>query len=124
MNFKHILGLTAATLILNVSFLADASAASIRLTCETKGTRSKISVDGNDLATGKYRAKVKSGANVKTSPFKPTIGDEVEFDFDSATEAGAVKIIAGFIKNAEVTAWIYDEDNFVVATTTAPCKVK
>lgn len=126
MNFKHILGLTVATLILNVSFLADANAASIRLTCEKRDDRSKISVDGRNVPAGQYRAKVKSGTKVKNSPLQQAIGDEVEFDFDSDpgdVAAGAVKIPVNFI-GKKVTAWIIDEDGFVEATTTVTCTVK
>ena len=60
--------------------------------------RSKVSVDGNDLAAGTYTARVISGASQATSGPQATVGDEVEFDFDSNTEAGATRIASGFIQ--------------------------
>jgi hypothetical protein len=60
--------------------------------------RSKISVNGKNLASGTYRARVTSpGKNPIVSPAKQTIGDEVEFDFDSKVDPGEVFIPADYI---------------------------
>ncbi len=102
----------------------DVSAASIRLRCEESATRAKISVDGSDLIPGNYRARIISGTRSKNAPFTPTVGDEVGFDFDSNTDAGAVRIGVNFIQNERVTAKIINEFGFVVASDTELCKQK
>ena len=66
---------SAAVLAMTVT---DVSAAGVRVTCEKRADRSKISVDGDGLATGSYKAIVISGANTKTSVARPTVGDEVK----------------------------------------------
>src|SRR5215468_3907770 len=75
--------------------------ATVRVRCEVRSDRSKISVDGDNLATGTYQAMVTSGANTATAPARQTIGDQVEFDFDSDAgdiAAGATAIAANFIQ--------------------------
>ena len=62
----------------------SASVGQLRLRCEVRpGRRSKISVDGRNLPVGTYQATVRSGGNTATSGMQRSIGDEVEFDFDS-----------------------------------------
>ena len=97
------------------------------VTCERRADRSKVSVNGNDLAAGSYSARIASGANTATSGSQPTIGDEAEFDFDSEPDdiaAGATPIGAGFIQGAlpQVTAEILDVGGVVVAQATAACR--
>ncbi len=78
-----------------VAAMPDADAATIRVKCEKRAHRSKVSVDGNDLAAGGYRAKIYSGSKRKSSPLQNTVGDEVELDFDSDPDdiaAGATAI--------------------------------
>jgi hypothetical protein len=106
--------------------MTDASAAGIRVKCEKRSDRSKISVDGDGLATGSYKAIVISGANSKTSGAKPTVGDEVEFDFDSAPNdiaAGATAISRTFIQGA-VTGKIVNARGSVVASDTVACRTR
>ena len=94
--------------------------------CDRSATRSKISVDGDGLATGSYRALVISGANSKTSAARPTVGDEAEFDFDSNPAdiaAGATAIPRTFIQGP-VTGKILNARGAVVASDTAACRVK
>jgi len=91
--------------------------------------RSKISVDGNNLANGSYQARVTSGANTATAPAHQTIGDEVEFDFDSnGTDiaAGATAIGANFIQGAppQVTGTILTLGGNVVVEATGNCLVR
>jgi hypothetical protein len=70
-----------------------------RVRCERRSNRSKISVDGKNLLVRNafYTARVRSGANTATAPQQQAIGDEVEFDFDSNTGEGGVRIPANFI---------------------------
>lgn len=112
MNFKKIAGLAVTTLALNMIILSDASAASVDVKCETRGTsRSKISIDGSGLASGVYRARAQSGTGVVWSKaFQRPVAGEVEFDYDSNAadiRAGATAISPTFIKNNAVTGNIY-----------------
>jgi hypothetical protein len=100
-----------------------------RVTCEKRSDRSRVSVDGQNLAAGSYRARVTSGANVATSDLAPTIGDEVEIDFDSDPgdiAAGATAIAADFIVGtpAAVTGELLGAGDAVVASATATCVVR
>jgi hypothetical protein len=97
-----------------------------RVTCERRADRSRISVDGENLAAGTYTARAVSGPNTATSGPAPSVGDEVEFDFDSDPAdiaAGATPIAAGFIVGAlpSVTGEIRDGAETVVASATVPC---
>ena len=106
--------------------VADANAAGIRLVCETSANRSKVSVDGNNSVAGNYVAKIRSGSNVKRSAPKATIGDEVEFDFDSDpgdVAAGATRIKRNFIQGP-VSAELINERGFTVAKTSRACRTK
>jgi hypothetical protein len=98
-----------------------------RVTCETRSDRSRASVDGNDLPSGTYTARLTSGANVATSAPAPTVGDEVEFDFDSEPDdiaAGATAIAADFIQGdpPSVTGEILDGGGAVIASATVLCE--
>ncbi len=102
--------------------------ASVRLRCEVRSNRSKISVDGRNLrpATGTFSARAKSGANVATAAAKAAISGEAEFDFDSDSgdiAEGAVAIPANFIAGT-VTGEILDGTGAVVATATTTCTSK
>lgn len=106
--------------------VTDANAASIRVECEKRANRSKISVDGNNLIPGNYKAVVKSGSNTKTTALKASIGDEIEFDFDSAPDdvaAGATAIKRTFIQGT-VTGKLLNDKGFVVISDTVSCRTK
>lgn len=112
MNLKRIAGLAVTTLALNMIILSDASAASVDVKCETRGTsRSKVSIDGSGFSAGLYRARAQSGTAVVWSKvFLRPVAGEVEFDFDSNAadiRAGATAISPTFIKNNSVTGNIY-----------------
>ena len=113
-----------------VTFLlaAHADAANVRVRCEKRGNaRSKISVDGNDLAPGSYRARATSGANSATSGAQQAVGDQAEFDFDSDAgdiAAGATPIPANFIQGNQVTGQILNAANAVVAQASTTCSVR
>jgi hypothetical protein len=97
------------------------------VTCERRSNRSKISVNGSNLASGSYSARATSGANVATTGLASTIGDQVELDFDSDPgdiAAGATPIAASFIQGAtpQVTGEILDAGGTVVASATATCR--
>ncbi|PKM13057.1 MAG: hypothetical protein CVV13_02930 [Gammaproteobacteria bacterium HGW-Gammaproteobacteria-3] len=82
----------------------------VRLSCESRTNRSKISVEAKNLdADGSYSAIVTSGDNTVESQPQTSDDDEVEFDFDSNTnDEGATLISADFIQDNTVTAQIKD----------------
>ncbi len=97
------------------------------LTCERRSNRSRASVNGKNLASGDYRARITSGANSATSGLAPTVGDEVEFDFDSDPgniAAGAIPIAASFIQGSppQVSGEILDAGGAVVVSGVATCR--
>jgi hypothetical protein len=99
-----------------------------RVRCERRADRSKVSVDGNTLRSGTYSARIVSGANTAASGARSTVGDEVEFDFDSEPDeiaAGATPIGAGFIQGSppQVTGEILDAGGAVVAQATVTCEL-
>ena len=102
----------------------EASAATIVIKCEKKGARSKVSVNGANLASGNYKARIISGDNRRTSAPLPTVGDEVEFDFDSRNEAGATRIPGNFIVGGQVTGKILDAQGRTVISDTEQCRVR
>jgi len=105
----------------------DASAAAIRVKCEKRANRSKISVDGSDLPPGTYRARVLSGTNKATSVPEATVGDEVEFDFDSNPAdiaAGATPISVTFIQGGQVVGKILNAKGATVISDTVRCRVR
>jgi hypothetical protein len=107
-------------------FVADTDAASVRIRCEKRPARSKISVDGNDLAAGVYTARVISDGRKKTSDPAATVGDEVEFDFDSNradVAEGATRIGKNFVDRS-VRGELLDADGDVVASQTVACRVR
>ena len=100
-----------------------------RVTCEVRSDRSRASVNGQNLATGSYSARITSGANVATSTPAATVGDEVEFDFDSEPDdiaAGATAIGSDFVGGGTpaVTGEILDGDGAIIASATATCRVR
>lgn len=100
----------------------------IRVRCERRGTRrSKASIDGNNLAAGSYRARLTSGVNSVTSPARNTVGDEVEFDFDSNRNdiaEGATPIARDFIQGGRATGELLNSGGQVVASATVACEVR
>jgi hypothetical protein len=76
-------------------------AATLRVRCEARrSSRSKISVDGNNLSprNGCFRARVRAAGGTVTSAARRAVGDEVEFDFDSDRgdiAQGATRITQG-----------------------------
>ncbi len=108
--------------------VSEPGVAKILVRCEKRTNRSKISVDGKDLASGDYSATVTSGSDSAVSSIKSAVGDEVEFDFDSSANdvaQGATEISAEFIQNGTVDAEIVDDNgNPVVSVTNVLCAVR
>lgn len=105
-----------------------ASAADVEVRCEKRSTRSKASVDGNNLRSGQYRAVLKSGTHTARSPYDQTIGDEIQFDFDSNPNDiadGATAISASFIVDGRVRGYLVNANNErVTPIVTAICRIR
>jgi hypothetical protein len=103
--------------------------ASLRLRCERRTGRSKISVDGNNLTprNGTFRARVNAAGGTVTSPTKRAVGDEAEFDFDSNPNdvaQGATRISSTFIarrSGPDVVGEILNAQGQVVARAGVEC---
>ncbi len=96
----------------------------LRLRCEARSGRSKISVDGNNLTPGTYRASVRSGGNIAMSNARTAIGDEVEFDFDSDPNdiaGGASRIAPDFIQGGRVEGTLSNASGQVIASAVVTC---
>ena len=109
---------------------SSGSGGAISLSCEKRSSRSKVSVDGRNLPSGNYTARVTSGGNSRTSVARRTVGDEVEFDFDSNRNdiaAGATAIPANFIQvsaTPDVRGEILNAAGAVVRTLGVNCRVR
>ena len=120
---------SAATADALAPALATAAGASIRLRCERRSNRSRISVDGRGLTprTGRFRARVTASGGTVTSASERAVRGEAEFDFDSNPNdilAGATRIPATFItarSGPDVVARILNASGQVVATQGAEC---
>ncbi len=96
----------------------------IKVTCERRQNRSKVSVDAKNLIAGSYLAEITSGGNRASSPLKNTIGDEVEFDFDSDPDdiaEGATPIAPDFIQGTVSAKILNEGGETVVAVDSVPC---
>ena len=106
----------------------DAAAATIKVTCEARGTsRSKISIDGKDLAPGTYTTVAVSGGNMAVSKPEATVGDEIETDFDSRPadiKAGATPIASTFIVGGSVTGKVVNATGHTVVSDTVACRMR
>ena len=105
---------------------------SLRVRCERRSGRSKISVDGNNLTprNGLFIARVRAAGGTAASAQRRAVGDEVEFDFDSNRNdvaAGATRLSANFIvarSGADVTGEILNAQGAVIASQGAECSVR
>ena len=107
----------------------SALSATLRVRCERRPGRSKISVDANNVSprNGTFRARVRAAGGTVTSGLKRAVGDEVEFDFDSNTEAGATRIPANFIQRrdgADVVGILLNAAGTVVARRGVECEFR
>ena len=111
---------------------AISATATLRVRCERRGNRSRISLDGNNLSprNGSFRGRVTASAGTFTSKSKRAVGDEVEFDFYSNPNdiaAGATKIPARFITarpGPDVIGEILNSSGVVVVRQGAECEFK
>ena len=116
--------LTAATLAMTAFMAFDASAATIRITCEVRSDRSKISVDGKQLVRGTYTTEAMSGGNVATSSPRRSRRGQLETDYDSNTGELAIPIASDFIVGGTVTGKVVDAGGNTVASDTVACRVR
>jgi hypothetical protein len=111
---------------------AGAVAGALRVRCERRSGRSKISVDGNNLSprSGTFSARVQAAGGMVTSAARQAVGDEAEFDFDSNRNdiaAGATQISAAFIgrqAGPDVVGEILNSQGEVVASQGAECSFR
>jgi hypothetical protein len=94
------------------------AAPELRVRCEKRTNRSRISVDGNNVPAGSYVVTVTSGANKATRNETVAGGaaDEFESDFDSNRNdvaEGATKISKTFIQNRQINVQITPDPGFV-----------
>lgn len=119
--------LAACTLALGALVAVDAAAATVRVTCEVRANRSKISVDGRALAAGEYRTEAISGGNsAAAGPVRARKG-QVETDYDSNPAdiaEGATAIAPNFIQGGSVTGKVIDSSGNTVAVDTVLCRVR
>ena len=98
----------------------------LRLRCETRdASRSKVSVDASNVASGDYYAVIRSGTNESTSSSQSTVGDEIEFDFDSDptdVAEGATSISADFAASGVVGAELRTSNGEIVLTGSVGCE--
>ncbi|MEA2724835.1 MAG: hypothetical protein QOH59_2606 [Gemmatimonadales bacterium] len=122
-------GVTAAAAAESTSALAVGS---LRVRCERRSGRSKISVDGNNLSprNGLFSARVRAAGGTVASTSRRAVGDEVEFDFDSNRNdiaAGATRLSANFVvrrAGADVIGEILNAQGVVVASRGAECEIR
>jgi hypothetical protein len=115
------------SLLLAEAATANAAVGTLRVRCEVRSNRSKISVDGKKIkSTGNVTAVVTNtdGISVAADP-KPIVLKQADFDFDSDSgdiADGATPISPNFIdrNNPHVTASIPE----LGLSKTATCKVK
>jgi hypothetical protein len=103
----------------------------LQLRCEVRMRgRSQISVDGKNLVSGMYSAVVSSGGIAAATGLQSTVGDEVEFDFDSDPDDiadGANAIAADFIRTSgspHVSASILDAQGQTVVSAGGNCDIR
>ncbi|MBL0088453.1 MAG: hypothetical protein IPP87_09110 [Ideonella sp.] len=128
MNTRHITTATCLLALLS-AVAADASAATIRVQCEQRGTqRAQVSVDAKGLVSGQsYSAAVVSGGNSAMAAPQRAAGGEVQFDFDSNPgdiAAGATAITATFITGGSVTGKVLAADGSTLIADTVACRVR
>jgi hypothetical protein len=117
----------AAIVATLASVALDASAATIRVECEARPGRAKISVDGKSLGTGSFRSQVVSGTNMAQSGAVVAVGGEVQTDYDSNPadiNAGATAISSTLITGGSVTGKILDASGNTVISDTVACRVR
>ena len=124
---KSLSTLTALAALLGCTLALDAAAATIRVQCEARPGRAKISVDAKSLAAGRYSTSVRSGSNIATFPATAAVGGEIETDYDSNPAdiaAGATAISPTFITGGLVVAKVLDASGNTVIVDAVTCRVR
>jgi lipopolysaccharide export system protein LptA len=119
--------LAILAVLLSTVVAAEAMAASVRVTCEKRSNRAKISVDGRGLAPGDYTTEAISGGNVAVAGPVTAVRGQAETDYDSNPAdiaEGATPISPAFIEGGRVTGKVVDASGFTVAEGTAVCRVR
>lgn len=101
----------------------------LRVRCEQRSSRSRVSADGSGLRNGSYTARIVSGVSEAISGTQTAVLGQAEFDFDSDAgdiAAGATAIASTFLTGnpPAVTAQILDANDNVIVEATATCAVK
>jgi hypothetical protein len=126
MYIRRITAAAAVAMLMLASW--SATAGDVRVTCEKRANRSKVSVDGSSLNGGMYRAVTRSGDRTRRSDLQQAIGDEAQFDFDSNQNDiadGATPIPANFIVNGRAKGWIVNANGVrVTPIKEAICRVR
>ncbi len=101
----------------------------LRVRCETRGDRSKISVNGKNLSPGEYKATVRSGTSTPVTATDVLVApeDSIGFAFDSNPNdvpplGDDTEIPADFIQENQVTAQISGPD--LVGPVNVGCRVR
>ncbi len=118
--------LAFSTLLLALAS-AQASAATVRVSCEVRADRARASVDAKGLAAGSYSTQVVSGGNMAAAPSQAAVRGEVESDYDSNpadVRAGAVAIPSTFVQGGMVTGKVVDAAGNTVISDTVACRVR
>jgi hypothetical protein len=126
-NTKVLAIFGAVALLAAESISIAAEAGELRVRCERRGNkRSKVSVDGRNVAPGTYVIQLTSGTNSAPEVTKTVVApaDEFEADYDSNRadiRAGATAIAATFIQGSSVTAVVTGAENL---SATVSCRVR
>lgn len=105
----------------------DAAAATIRVSCEARPGRARISVDAKGLAAGSYGTAVVSGGNMAIAAPSAAVGGQIETDYDSNPAdiaAGAVAIAPTFVVGGTLTGKVVDASGNTVIADTVSCRVR
>lgn len=124
-TFKHATFACAFATLAMVGI--EASAATVRVTCEKRADRSRISVDGHELAPGKYSTVAISEGNMANAAPQKAVNGQIETDYDSDPRdirAGAVPISPDFIVGGTVTGKVVDKLGNTVASDTVTCRIR
>ena len=126
MTTKALMAASAVAIL--TLFATVASAADVDVRCEKRTHRSSASIDGRNLASGFYRAVLKSGARTVRSHFDQAIGHEGAFDFDSNPNdisIGATPIPANFIVDGQVRGYLVNQNGQrVTPISTVMCRIR
>jgi len=126
MSIKSLMAVSAASILVLCATVA--SAADVDVRCEKRTHRSSASIDGKRLASGFYRAVLKSGGKTVRSAFDQAIAHEISFDFDSNPNdisLGATPIPVNFIVDGQVKGYLVNQNGQrVTPIATVACRIR